>query len=218
MSAATLLDDTAIGAGIAVVLGDDHPVMREGLQRSLDAFGFEVVAAVGSGRDAVAAVERSHPDVVLVDMWMPGMDGIRALEIIHQRAPGVAGILLTFDTSDDLRCRALAAGACAVLTKDTEAGDLAAVVASVARGERSPSIEPASGGRDTELSLTTRELDVLELIVRGASTPAIASSLYISAKTVKNHLASIYEKLDVGDRTQAVLAALRLGLISLDRK
>lgn len=203
---------------LRVLVADDHPLLRDGLRRSLEAFGVCVVADVGDGRQAVAATEQHRPDLVLMDLWMPLMDGIRATEIIRARHPDVVVVILTFDTTESLHDRAIEAGAAGVITKDTAAEDLAEAVTALAAGMPTSSARSADDEmRGGELSLTARELEVLDLIVKGASTTSIASSLYISAKTVKNHLASIYEKLDVRDRTQAVLYALRLGLVSLDR-
>lgn len=201
-----------------IVIADDHPVMRDGLQRSLEAFELEVLVGVGDGRAAVEAVERLSPDAVLMDISMPGMDGISATQIIKQRHPDVVVVALTFDTEDQVHQRALEAGASIVLTKDVPADEVADVLREVLAGE---SVVPRRGDRprarpDGELSLTAREIEILRLITRGASTTRIGTELFISVKTVKNHLASIYEKLDVTDRTQAVLSALRLGLVSLD--
>jgi DNA-binding NarL/FixJ family response regulator len=199
---------------LRVVVADDHPVMRDGLVRSLEAFGLEVLESAGDGRAAVAAVERRRPDVVLLDLAMPGMDGLQATEVIRARHPSVRVVVLTFDADEQLHDRVRRAGASQVLTKDTSAEDIVAAI----RGDGGPA-RPGPGDRRlglaAELSLTSRELEVLGLVAAGASTSEIASKLYISAKTVKNHLASIYQKLDVADRTQAVLRALRLGLVSL---
>lgn len=210
-----------------VVVADDHPVVREGLMRSLGTFGIDVVEAVADGRAAVAAVERLRPDAVVMDIAMPGMDGIRATEIIRSRNPAVIVVALTFNVDDAVHRRALEAGASVVLTKDAPAEEVASVLLEVVAGEPGVERRAASrpradrlGGRaeriGSDLTLTPREIEILALITRGASTHRIAAELFISLKTVKNHLASIYEKLDVTDRTQAVLTALRLGLVTLD--
>lgn len=208
-----------------VVIADDHPVVREGLQRSLESFGVDVVDAVADGRGAVAAVEKLNPDAVIMDISMPAMDGVRATEIIRARHRDVIIVTLTFHVDPAIHRRALEAGANLVLTKDTAAEEVVAVLVEMLDREpiRDPNSRPkptarpdVSGGFGTELTLSAREVEILSLITKGASTTRIASDLYISIKTVKNHLASIYEKLDVTDRTQAVLTALRLGLVSLD--
>lgn len=208
-----------------IVIADDHPVMRDGLKRSLESYSIDVVDAVADGRAAVAAVERLRPDAVIMDISMPAMDGIKATEIIRARHPHVTVVILTFHADQTVHRQALEAGASLVLTKDTQAEDVVSVLLEVL------AFEPGNEGRPerradshacgpdhfgTELTLSTREVDILAHIVKGASTTRIAGDLFISVNTVKNHLASIYEKLDVTDRTQAVLAALRLGLLSLD--
>ncbi|HWE55172.1 MAG TPA: response regulator transcription factor [Acidimicrobiales bacterium] len=199
-----------------ILIADDHPVMRDGLRRTMESYDIDVLETVADGRAAVAAVERLHPDAVLMDISMPAMDGIAATEIIRSRHADVVVICLTFHGDDAVHQKALEAGASIVLTKDVPAEDVVSVLLEVLAGE--PVVERRSdrsrhGG---ELSLTAREIEILALITKGASTTRIGSELFISVKTVKNHLASIYEKLDVTDRTQAVLSALRLGLVSLD--
>lgn len=201
--------------GPRVLIADDHPVMRDGLRRALEGFDLEVIDIVADGRAAVAAVETLSPDAVLMDISMPGMDGISATEIIKSRHPAVAVVALTFDSSEEIHGRAREAGAAAVITKDSPADRVVSAILAAVAGEldAGASRRPRLEG---ELSLTPREVEILRLITKGASTTRIGSELYISVKTVKNHLASIYEKLDVTDRTQAVLSALRLGLVSLD--
>lgn len=205
-----------------ILIADDHAIVREGLRRSLESFDLDVVEAVADGRAAVAGVERRRPDAVIMDISMPGMDGIAASEIIRSRHPGIPIVVLTFHADDGVHRHALEAGASLVLTKDVPTEDVVSVLRELMAGEEHGERRPGTGGPAgscryrTELTLTGREVEILALITRGASTTRIASELYISVKTVKNHLASIYEKLDVTDRTQAVLAALRLGLVSLD--
>ncbi len=199
-----------------VLIADDHPVMRDGLRRALEGSELDVIDVVSDGRAAVAAVEECSPDAVLMDISMPGMDGIAATGIIKSRHPGIAVVTLTFDSSDEVHRRALEAGAAAVITKDSPAEKVVSAVLEAVCGQ-AEAVEAARRPRlEGELSLTPREIEILRLITKGASTNRIGSELYISIKTVKNHLASIYEKLDVTDRTQAVLSALRLGLVSLD--
>ena len=199
------------------LIAEDHPVMREGLAASLAAHGVEVVGAVADGRAALAAVERERPDVVLMDLAMPAMDGLRATEMIRMLHPAVSVVALTFDGSQELHERARRAGASEVVTKDATADAIVAALRRAVSSGRpappSPVITRAAPARAPLLS--PRELEVLELIATGVAPAEIGSRLYISAKTVKNHLASIYQKLDVTDRTQAVLRALRLGLVSL---
>lgn len=201
--------------GPRVLIADDHPVMRDGLRRALEGFDLEVIDIVADGRAAVAAVEKLSPDAVLMDISMPGMDGISATEIIKSRHPAVAVVALTFDGSEEIHGRAIQAGAAAVITKDSPADRVVSVILGAVAGELDAG-SPRRPRLEGELSLTPREVEILRLITKGASTTRIGSELFISVKTVKNHLASIYEKLDVTDRTQAVLSALRLGLVSLD--
>jgi DNA-binding NarL/FixJ family response regulator len=199
-----------------VLIVDDHPVMRDGLRRSLEAFDVDVIAGVADGRAAVAAVERLRPEAVVMDISMPSMDGISATEIIRSRHPEVAVVVLTFNGDEDVHRRALEAGASVVITKDAPAEDVVAVLREVLAGDPVGERRSERPRLDGELSLTSREIEILSLITKGASTTRVGTELYISVKTVKNHLASIYDKLDVTDRTQAVLSALRLGLVSLD--
>ncbi|MGH9121436.1 MAG: LuxR C-terminal-related transcriptional regulator, partial [Acidimicrobiales bacterium] len=142
---------------------------------------------------------------------------IKATEVIHARHPKIPVLIFTLSTDEELHRRAESAGARGVLTKDASAAEVISAIATALAPGGGP-ITPSRPDlmRGGELSLTARELDVLRMITKGASTEAIAAKLYISLKTVKNHLASIYDKLDVADRTQAVLRALRLGLVSLD--
>lgn len=202
--------------GPRVLVADDHPVMRDGLRRALESYDLEVIDIAADGREAVAAVERVQPDAVLMDLSMPGMDGISATRIIKTRHPQVAVIALTFDGSEAVHQQVLDAGASAVVTKDAPADYMVAVILKALAGDGISSGPPTRPRLEGELSLTPREIEILTLITRGASTTRIGKELFISVKTVKNHLASIYEKLDVTDRTQAVLSALRLGLVSLD--
>lgn len=199
-----------------VVVADDHPVMREGLRQTLESFDIDVIAVVADGRAAVSAVESLQPDAVVMDVAMPAMDGIQATEIIRSRRPATAVVALTFHGDAEVHRRALEAGAAAVVTKDAPAEDVVSVLLDVLAGEPAVDRRRSRAAVPAEFSLTPREIEILAMITRGASTTRIGSELYISVKTVKNHLASIYEKLDVTDRTQAVLSALRLGLVSLD--
>lgn len=203
-----------------VVVADDHPVVRDGLRRSLESFGIEVVGEAADGRAAVAAVETLGPDAVLMDLSMPGRDGISATGIVKTRHPAVAVVVLTFDSDPETHRRAVGAGASVVVTKDAPAEEVVAALLGAVNGKSGERRRGAGAGEarevDTSFTLTAREVEVLALITRGATTNRVGSELAISVKTVKNHLASIYEKLDVTDRTQAVLSALRLGLVSLD--
>ena len=197
-----------------VVLADDHALMRDGLARSLEKLGYEVVAQVADGRSAVAMAEEMTPDLALMDVSMPVMDGLSAARTIHLRMPNLPIVMLSMHDEPEFLEEAREAGAIGYVTKDCTVEELAdALVAALAT-------RPAGadhGGKDSrsEASISDRELEVLALLAEGANTAEIGQRLYISQKTVKNHLYSIYQKLEVGDRTQAVLRAMRIGLVSV---
>ncbi len=208
-------------AAVRVLLADDHTMLREGLRRSLEADGFDVVGEACDGEDAVRQVGILNPDVVLMDVSMPVMDGIDATRALHEQHPKVQVVMLTMHPDDDLVTRAVRAGAAGYLVKDCSSADVSEAVRLAAAGETVLSPSLAAGllvevQQPTDAPLISRrEEEVLQLIADGASTTEVAARLYISAKTVKNHLASIYEKLEARDRTQAVLRAVRMGIIRL---
>lgn len=193
-----------------VVLADDHALMRDGLARSLEKLGYEVVAQVADGRSAVAMAEEMTPDLAVMDVSMPVMDGLSAARTIHLRMPNLPIVMLSMHDEPEFLDEAREAGAIGYVTKDCTVEELAeALVAALAS---------RPGGLDTvkdrsASSISDRELEVLALLAEGANTAEIGRRLYISQKTVKNHLYSIYQKLEVGDRTQAVLRAMRIGLV-----
>jgi DNA-binding NarL/FixJ family response regulator len=210
---------------IRVVVADDHPVVREGLRSFLSSRpGIEVVGEAGSADEVVAAVDDLHPDVVLVDLMMPG-GGIEAIGRVRELAdgPGPRLLVLTSFVGDDQVLPALRAGASGYLLKDVDPSDLEAAVRTVHRGgsvlgpavaprvlDRATSARPALDDRLAEL--TPRERDVLGLLGQGMSNRQIADSLYVAEKTVKTHMSSILTKLRVHDRTQAALFAARHGV------
>lgn len=203
-----------------VLVVDDHAAVREGLRRALEAHGVCVVAEAGTGADALAAVAELCPDVVLLDVSLPDLDGVEVARRLRGQAPGTRVVMLTMYTDRATVSAALAAGAAAYLPKDcTTAQIVGALTDLVESGTvRTATTCELLGQRtnvEHERVLSQRELEVLQLVAEGASTSEVAERLYISAKTAKNHLANIYEKLDAGDRTQAVVQALRLGLIRL---
>ncbi len=204
---------------INIVIADDHRLLLEGLSQALDGLpDIDVVATASNGNELVAAASRDSPDVVLVDIEMPGSGGITALRKI---AP-IPAIVVTMHTGEEERRRAAAAGASAFLSKSTPLPDLAAAIRAVWDGQnlldddgldqtldryRQPHLDEGAA------ALTDRERAVLKLLASGvSSTPDLADELFISRKTVKNHLANIYEKLAITDRAQAVVEAIRLGL------
>lgn len=194
---------------LQIVLADDHAVFRECLARALSAAGHSVVAEASDGDGAVAAVQRCRPDVAVVDVSMPGCDGIAATRRIASF--GVPVIVLTMHADADVRERARDAGARGLLVKDCKTADLLAALEGAATPRAAAA--PASSSRaGSAPALSAREQEVLGLLAAGASPPDIASRLYISSVTVKNHLASIYRKLGCRGRTQAVIYALQHGL------
>lgn len=218
---------------IRVLLVDDQTLIRQGIAMLLELEpDLEVVGAVGDGRAAIEAVERLHPDVVLMDVRMPGMDGVTATRELSRRFPDVGVIILTTFDDDEYVFEGLKAGARGYLLKDISSEEMAEAVRTVARGEAliQPSIArkvvaefsrlaisaPAAPERMTPKSpntLTERELDVLKALARGMSNKEIAAALVITEGTVKTHISNILAKLDVRDRTQAVLKAQQLRLL-----
>ncbi len=217
-----------------VVIADDHQLLRQALRRALEDAGFKVVSEAADGEEAVRLVALDRPDVVVMDVTMPVLDGIEATRRIHAATGDTRVLVLTMHDEDALRVKALRAGAVGFLTKDCAMQEVVETVRRVADGDTvfSPEIAaammaefPLNGERFTnghghepdvvESPLTKREREILQLVADGHSTAEIARSLFISAKTVKNHLASIYAKLDSRDRTQAVLSGMRLGIVQL---
>jgi DNA-binding NarL/FixJ family response regulator len=212
------------GAPIRIVLADDHPVVRDGLRGMLASEdGFEVVGEAASGAEAVAVCARERPDVVLMDLQMPEMDGATATAEITARFPGTRVLVLTtYDTDADI-LRAVEAGATGYLLKDTPRERLFPAIQAAARGETvlAPAVATrlvSRMRRPATEALTSREVEVLELVARGSSNADIAAALFISEATVKTHLLHTFAKLGVDDRTAAVVAALERGIIALPRR
>jgi DNA-binding NarL/FixJ family response regulator len=196
-------------------------MLRDGLRRSLEDHGVDVVGEADDGEQALEMTAELEPDVVLMDVTMPVLGGVEATRRLARDAPGVKVVMLTMHADADVLARALAAGAVGYLVKDCSIADVVATVRLAAAGETTLSPELASsmlteGVSDGERIISSREEEVLQLIADGLSLPEVAARLYISAKTVKNHLASAYQKLDARDRTQAVLRAVRMGIVRLD--
>lgn len=206
-----------------VLLVDDHPVVRDGLRGMLDGQGdLEVVGEAANGHQAVAAVDRLGPDVVLMDLRMPELDGVAATERIRAAHPGVRVLVLTtFDDDEDI-VRAVEAGATGYVLKDVPRDQLFAAVRAAARGEMmlAPEIAAKLVRRvrsEPAPQLSDRELEVLALVAKGLTNRAIAEELFVSEATVKTHLVHAFAKLGVDDRTAAVMTALERGLLRLDR-
>lgn len=213
----------AFGAPIRLLLVDDHRMLRETLHRSMIDEGFDVVAEASDGFEAVEAATQHRPDVVLMDVSMPGMDGIEATRKIMDAVPGTNVVMLTMHADASVVGAALRAGAVGFLNKDCSFDEVASTVRAAA--QRDTDVSPQLAARmlveTDDLAIgddpvvSRREVEVLQLIADGCSTSEVADSLFISQKTVKNHLASIYGKLDARDRTQAVLQAVRMGIVRL---
>lgn len=207
---------------IRVLIADDHAVVRQGLRTYLELQDdVEVVAEAADGAEAVAAAERAAPDVLLLDLAMPRLDGVGALRELRERAPAARVIVLTSFGADDRLFAALRAGAAGFLLKDSEPADIVRAIRSAHAGHSplSPATatrvveELARGGRPRAAELLTpRELDVLRLIARGRSNKRIALELGVAEKTVKTHVGHVLGKLGLSDRTQAALYAVREGL------
>ncbi|MDH3294781.1 MAG: response regulator transcription factor [Acidimicrobiia bacterium] len=211
---------------IKVLLADDHRMLREGLRRSLSDLGFDVVAEARNGVEAVDLAAALRPDVVLMDVAMPELGGIEATAQIKARLPGTYVVILTMHADQDVLSDAIRAGANGYLVKDCSTDEIASAIDAVVIGETALSprlaasmlaeVRNQGSSSQTERVITPREEEVLQLIADGCSTPEVAEQLFISQKTVKNHLASIYQKLDARDRTQAVLQAVRMGIVTIN--
>ena len=211
---------------IRVLLVEDHALFRQGLRELLVDAGLAVIGEAADGQSAVRLAEQLKPDVVVMDLHMPRMDGIDATsEIMKQERPPVV-LVLTVSTTDDDVLDAIAAGAAGYLLKDAAADELVSAVrnASSGRSPLSPSVAGAllkrvreqSGGTDEPaelLSLSARETEILRLVAQGRDNTEIAQELYLSPSTVKNHVSSILEKLGVDSRVQAAVRAARAGIV-----
>jgi two-component system NarL family response regulator len=215
-SAARTAIDT-VAARVLVV--DDHALFRTGVANIINQEGdLHVVAEAANGADAVAAYDQHHPDVTLLDLRMPVMEGVEAVRRIRERDPQAKVIVLTtYDTDEDIS-RALRAGAKAYVLKDITADGLVACIHDVLAGKTY--LAPAAAAKlaegVTRVQLTPRELATLRLMADGKSNKEIASALGISDRTVKTHLGHLFEKLNVTSRTEAVKVATRRGLVRLE--
>ncbi len=206
------------GGEIRIIVVDDQAVVRQGFVSLLGTVpGMRVVAEGTNGREAVALYREHRPDVVLMDLRMPVMDGVEAIAAIRREFPAARVIVLTtFDGDEDIY-RSLQAGAQGYLLKDMFFEELEDAIRTVHAGRRRiPGVVAERlAGRMTGSDLTARELEVLERIVRGMSNKEIASALGISEATVKSHINNVLSKLDASDRTQAATKALQRGIVHL---
>ncbi|MFN8039385.1 MAG: response regulator transcription factor [Acidimicrobiales bacterium] len=212
---------------IRLMLADDHRMLREGLRRSMTDQGFDIVGEARDGDEAIRLAEELEPEVILMDVTMPEVDGVEATRQIKINQPQIRIVMLTMHADQEVLAAAIRAGASGYLVKDCSTDEIANAVRMAASGETALSPQLAASMLDEVRKLdqpadeedriiTKREEEVLQLIADGCSTPEVAEQLFISQKTVKNHLASIYQKLDARDRTQAVLQAVRMGIVHLD--
>jgi DNA-binding NarL/FixJ family response regulator len=206
---------------IKILMADDHPVVRAGIRGMLETQpDFEVIAEAENGREALDQTSKHKPDVVLLDLRMPEMDGVEAIGKIKENHPDIHILVLTtYDTDADI-VRAVEAGATGYLLKDAPREELFRAVRATARGETvlAPPVAARlmSKVRDKgDTALTAREIDVLMLVARGANNQDVGEKLHISTATVKSHLLQIYQKLGVSDRTAAVTTAIERGIIRL---
>ncbi len=213
-------------ATIRVLIVDDHTVVRDGLSAMLEPQ--EDITVVGEAADGAAGVEEADrllPDVVLMDLRMPELDGVGAMRRIHEDHPEINFLVLTTFDTDEYIYDAIEAGAKGFLLKDASRDDLFKAVRAVARGESliEPGIAARVLNRFAQLSresapqelLSERERQVLELLAKGSANKEVAAALSLSESTVKTHVANIFQKLDVNDRTSAVTQALQRGIIKM---
>ena len=210
----------SIAAGKASVLVvDDHALLRTGVANIINQEpDLQVVAEAGNGVEAVAAYERYHPDVTLLDLRMPVMEGVEAVRLIRERDPRARVIVLTTYDTDHEIARALKAGAKAYVLKDISADDLISCIHDVLAGKTylAPSAAAKLAEGVTRVQLTPREMATLRLMADGKANKEIAAELSISERTVKTHLGHLFEKLGVTSRTEAIKVAMRRGLVRLE--
>jgi DNA-binding NarL/FixJ family response regulator len=212
-----------VNAPVRLLIADDHPIVRAGFEGMLaERAELEVVGEAENGEEAVRLAERLLPDVVLMDLRMPVMDGVQATSKIKKGIPQANVLVLTTYDSDADILRAIEAGATGYLLKDTPREELFRAIRAAARGE--PVLAPSVTARlmqraqtPAKTALSGREIEVLELVARGGSNKELARELHLSEATVKSHLIHIFEKLGVTDRTAAVTVAIEKGILRLQR-
>jgi DNA-binding NarL/FixJ family response regulator len=209
---------------IKVLLVDDNALFRDGIVHILQRDGrFDVVGQVSRGDEAVAAAAKLQPDLILMDLQMPGMSGVDAIRAIRTDDAKVPiGVLTMFETREHVES-ALAAGASGYVAKDATAADFCEAATALAGGKRDVMAIPSASISVTEVARTSRvlarlsgrELDVLQALTTGASNEVIARTLGITTKTLRNHISNVYHKLGIFDRAQAVIVAVREGLVEI---
>jgi DNA-binding NarL/FixJ family response regulator len=205
--------------GIRVMLVDDHPAFRKGMAALIESEpDLIVVAQTGDGREAIRIYRDSKPDVVLMDLRLPGMGGVEAIMAIRKESPDARVIVLTtFDTDEDIY-RAIQSGAKSFLLKDTPDDELSATIRAVHAGQQvlPPKVADRLAVRQRRADMSDREMKVLELLIKGRSNKEIGSSMFVCEDTVKAHLKSLFSKLGVHDRTEAAISAIRHGIVHLE--
>jgi len=208
---------------IKILLADDHALLREGLKKSFESAGDHVVGEAANGEEAVTLARALQPEVVLMDLSMPVMDGIEATRRIRQEVPSTRVAVLTMHDDIDKTRDAISAGASAYLSKGTSFAEVRDTVLRVAQGDTvlSPAVagamlSTAQDAPEAKSLLSDRQKEILQAIADGMSTKQAGRHLGITTKTVHNHLNAIYRKLDAQSLTHAVLSAVRMGIINLD--
>jgi DNA-binding NarL/FixJ family response regulator len=207
---------------VRVLLADDHQILRDGIRRGLEAAGEEVVGEADNGEQALELVRETRPDIVIMDLTMPVLDGVTATRRITEEFPDVKVVVLTMHDDPPRTRAALEAGAIGYLSKGTSFADVLDTLRRVMAGEEvlSPQLaasmlEAAVKAQHNEELLSERQTEILQMIADGMSTKQVARELGITQKTVHNHLNAIYRRLDTQSLTHAVLSAVRLGIIDL---
>ena len=211
-------DRTKHTAAIRVLCVDDHPLLLEGVARKIERQpDMEVVDTAGTGQEALILYRRHRPDVVLMDLQLPGMGGLQAIEAIRRDDPNAKIIVLTILGGDEDIYRAMRAGAASYLLKSSLSQDLIATVRKVFAGERPMPREVAErlAAREGQSGLSVREIQILELIAKGLRNKEIAGELGIGQETVQTHIKRLFVKLHVSDRTAAVTVALSRGIVHM---
>jgi two-component system, NarL family, response regulator len=203
---------------IRVLIADDHPIVRSGIVRMIELTdGMEVIAEAETGTQAVALFRQHQPDVTLMDLRMPEMNGVEAIISIRQEFPNAQiAILTTYDTDEDI-FRGLQAGAKGYLLKDSKMVELIDAICTLNTGHRyiPPAVGAKLAARMAQPQLSNREMEVLRLMVAGKANQEICGELCISESTVKFHINNIFSKLEVSDRTQAIVLAIKRGITNL---
>jgi two-component system nitrate/nitrite response regulator NarL len=205
-----------------VIVADDHPLFRDGLVRQIKQRPeLELVAEAGNGADALLAIRALQPDVAVLDLKMPRLDGIRVAAAAGHDSPATRVLILSAHLESALVFRAIAAGAQGFVAKDADRTEVCEAILAIARGEVVLPLDTQAGlvgeirarGSDAGPTLSAREREVLTLIAKGASAPQIGQQLHLSTGTVKSHLQHLYDKLGVSERAAAVAEAMRRGLL-----